>query len=97
MRLQSAWLKDVAPSAELRRSFGHDPARFKEFAARYRRELRQSPAAEVLAALVRRASEGTVTLIYAARDETHNNPVVLRGDIDRALSAHPRQSHPSST
>jgi uncharacterized protein YeaO (DUF488 family) len=89
-----AWLKDVAPSAELRRWFGHDPARFDEFAARYRRELRQSPAAEALAALARRVSEGTVTLIYAAHDEAHNGAVVLSGEIDDALAAHPHESHP---
>lgn len=90
-----AWLKDVAPSAELRRWFGHDPARFSEFAARYRRELRRSPAAEALAALVRRASKETVTLIYAAHDETHNGAVVLRGEIEGELTAHrPHQGHP---
>jgi uncharacterized protein YeaO (DUF488 family) len=85
-----AWLKDVAPSAELRRWFGHDPERFSEFAARYRRELRKNPAAEALAALVRRASEDTLTLVYAARDEVHNGAVVLRDIIDGALA---RQSH----
>jgi uncharacterized protein YeaO (DUF488 family) len=88
------WLKDVAPSAELRRWFGHDPARFSEFAARYRRELRRSPAAETVAGLVRRASEGTVTLVYGARDETHNGAVVLRREIEGALAAHSHQSHP---
>jgi uncharacterized protein YeaO (DUF488 family) len=80
-----AWLKDVAPSAELRRWFDHDPARFGEFATRYRRELRRSPAAEALAALVRRASEDTLTLVYGARDEVHNGAVVLREAIERAL------------
>src|SRR3954449_6602222 len=72
-----AWLKDVAPSSELRRWFGHDPARWREFTARYRRELRERPAAEALAELVRRASTRTVTLVYGARDETHNAAVVL--------------------
>jgi uncharacterized protein YeaO (DUF488 family) len=85
-----AWLKDVAPSAELRRWFGHDPERFSEFAARYRGELRKSPAAEALAGLVRRASEDALTLVYAARDEVHNGAVVLRDIIDGALA---RQSH----
>lgn len=89
-----AWLKDVAPSAELRRWFGHDPARFDEFATRYRRELRQRPAAEAVAALAGRASEGTVTLIYAAHDETHNSAVVLKGEIDGALAGHAHESHP---
>jgi uncharacterized protein YeaO (DUF488 family) len=85
-----AWLKDVAPSAELRRWFGHDPERFSEFTARYRRELRKSPAAEALPVLVRRASEDTLTLVYGARDEVHNGAVVLRDVIEGALA---RRSH----
>jgi len=89
-----AWLKDVAPSPELRRWFGHDPARWNEFAARYRRELREHPAAEALAELVRRASVRTVTLVYGARDETHNSAVVLRGEVERALAGRARESHP---
>jgi len=89
-----AWLKDVAPSPELRRWFGHDPARWIEFAARYRRELREHPAAEALAELVRRASVRTVTLVYGARDETHNSAVVLRGEVERALAGRARESHP---
>jgi uncharacterized protein YeaO (DUF488 family) len=84
LRLDS-WLKDVAPSPELRRWFGHEPSRFDEFAARYRRELRRSPAKEALAALRQLASEGPVTLVYAARDETHNGAVVLRGEIESHL------------
>ena len=89
-----AWLKDVAPSPELRRWFGHDPARWNEFAARYRRELGEHPAAEALAELVRRASVRTVTLVYGARDETHNSAVVLRGEVERALAGRARESHP---
>jgi len=89
-----AWLKDVAPSPELRRWFGHDPARWNEFAARYRRELREHPAAEALAELVRRASVRTVTLVYGARDETHNSAVVLRGEVERALAGRARERHP---
>ncbi len=89
-----AWLKDVAPSHELRRWFGHDPARWTEFAARYRRELRKHPAAEALAELVRHASLRTVTLVYGARDETHNGAVVLRGGVESALAGRAHQSHP---
>jgi uncharacterized protein YeaO (DUF488 family) len=89
-----AWLKDIAPSAELRRWFGHDPARWSEFAARYRRELRKHPAAEALAELVRRAAIRTVTLVYGARDETHNGAVVLRGEVERALAGRALESHP---
>jgi len=81
-----AWMKDIAPSHELRRWFGHEPARWSEFVTRYRSELREGPAAEALAELARRASVGTVTLVYGARDETHNSAVVLRGEIERALA-----------
>jgi len=69
-----AWMKDVAPTPDLRKWFGHDPARFNEFAKRYRLELSQNPAVDALAAL---AGKGPVTLIYAARDETHNHARVL--------------------
>lgn len=70
------WLKDVAPSAELRRWFGHDPGRWAEFRRRYRAELRaQAPQLDRLRAL---AEAGTVTLVYAARDEEHNDAIVLR-------------------
>ncbi|MFL5432698.1 MAG: DUF488 domain-containing protein [Myxococcales bacterium] len=82
-----AWMKDIAPSHELRRWFGHDPARWSEFVTRYRRELREGPAAEALAELARRASVGMVTLVYSARDETHNSAVALRGEIERALAS----------
>jgi uncharacterized protein YeaO (DUF488 family) len=70
------WLKDIAPSDELRRWFGHDPARWDEFQRRYRRELMQHR--EFLRDLRRRARQGPVTLVYAAKDELHNDAVVLR-------------------
>lgn len=70
------WLKDVAPSKELRQWFGHDPAKWEEFVGRYHRELAQgSEALERLRALTR---EGRVTLVYGARDERHNNAVALK-------------------
>ena len=73
----SDWLKASAPSTELRRWFGHDPGKWTEFVRRYRRELRQTPSAlSSLRVLVR--THRVVTLVYAARDETHNNAVVLR-------------------
>lgn len=80
------WRKDVAPSDELRRWFGHDPRRFPEFRERYRRELRSEPARAALAELARRASRGRVTLVYAARDELHNNAVVLAQELARRLT-----------
>jgi uncharacterized protein YeaO (DUF488 family) len=70
------WLKDVAPSTQLRRWFGHDPARWKEFQQRYRAELKDRK--DALKLLREKAREGTVTLVYAARDEEHNGALVLK-------------------
>lgn len=69
------WARALAPSAELRRWFGHDPARFDDFRERYRAEL--AARGEELDALRRRARDGTVTLLYGARDREHNDAVVL--------------------
>jgi uncharacterized protein YeaO (DUF488 family) len=75
-------MRELAPSAELRRWFGHDPARFDEFRRRYIDELR---AQEVrLRELRRRARRETVTLVYAARDTEHNDAVVLAEALRRA-------------
>ncbi|MEO8431195.1 MAG: DUF488 domain-containing protein [Acidobacteriota bacterium] len=70
------WLKDVAPSTELRKWFGHDPARWKQFQARYRLELREKK--DALEMLKKRAASHTVTLVYGARDEEHNEALVLK-------------------
>jgi uncharacterized protein YeaO (DUF488 family) len=70
------WLKDVAPSPELRKWFGHDPARWEQFQERYRRELREKQ--DAVRVLKQKAREGTVTLVYAARDEEHNGALVLK-------------------
>lgn len=74
------WLKDVAPSTELRQWFGHDPQRWAEFRKKYRAELKGNPALDELRKM---AGKGKVTLVYAARDEEHNNAVVLQTIIDR--------------
>lgn len=71
----SLWLKDIAPSDELRRWFGHDPARFDTFALRYREELAEKT--EELDRLRELLAKGPVTLLYAAHDEVHNNAAVL--------------------
>ena len=84
------WAKDLAPSADLRVWFGHDPARFREFARRYHAELRAPPARALLAELARRAAHGPVTLVYGARDAEHNGAVVLRDVLDEAPQAHAR-------
>jgi uncharacterized protein YeaO (DUF488 family) len=86
-----AWEKEVAPSAELRRWFGHDPARWDEFQRRYREELRRAPAAERLRALVERRRAGTLTLVFAARDEERNSAVVLKQALERLDPPPPRR------
>jgi len=73
------WMKDIAPSADLRTWFGHDPERWAEFRRRYRAELKDN--APLLGDLRRRARKGRITLVYAARDEAHNDAVVLRDAI----------------
>jgi uncharacterized protein YeaO (DUF488 family) len=79
------WAKELAPSNELRKSFGHDPARWKEFRSKYLAELRTRGAKEKLHQLTALARRGCVTLVYAARDEEHNNAVVLRALLERRL------------
>jgi uncharacterized protein YeaO (DUF488 family) len=69
------WARELAPSSELRRWFGHDPAKFEEFRRRYRDELAAQE--EKLRELRGRARNGTLTLVYSARDTEHNDAVVL--------------------
>ena len=71
-----AWMKDVAPSAELRHWFNHQPDRWEEFRTRYTDELRHKE--EEVKLVADFVKKGTVTLLYAARDDEHNNAVVLR-------------------
>ena len=66
------WMKEVAPSPSLRKWFGHQPERFKDFAKRYRAELKDNPALEDL-----RALKGKVTLVYGAKDPKINHAAVL--------------------
>ncbi len=70
------WMKEIAPSTELRKWFAHDPKRWEEFRRRYSEELRAHP--ERLEELRSFARKGTLTLVYAAHDEAHNDAVVLR-------------------
>ncbi|MEO9231471.1 MAG: DUF488 family protein [Devosia sp.] len=69
------WMKDVAPSSDLRKWFGHDPERFAEFRQRYRKELKDRT--DDLVELRRLAADHLVTLVYSAHDELHNQAVVL--------------------
>ncbi|HZT27885.1 MAG TPA: DUF488 domain-containing protein [Pseudolabrys sp.] len=73
------WIKDIAPSTALRKWFGHDPARWGEFRVRYRAELKRKP--EQIERLRACARRGPMTLVYSARDEDHNDAVVLRSVI----------------
>lgn len=70
------WMKEIAPSSGLRQWFGHDPARWPEFQRRYKSELRQH--AEELQHIRALAKAKTVTLVYSAHDEEHNDAVVLK-------------------
>ena len=70
------WMKEVAVSAALRKWFSHDPAKWPEFRKRYRAELARNPGA--MARLREMARKGTLTIVYAAKDEEHNNAVVLK-------------------
>jgi uncharacterized protein YeaO (DUF488 family) len=77
------WLKEVAPSSELRRWFGHEPARWGEFRQRYAAELADNPAFAELGALL---DAGPLTLLYGAHDEIHNQAVVLADRLRKARS-----------
>lgn len=81
------WLKDAAPSTELRRWFAHDPARWVEFRRRYGAELEARP--EAWTPLVEAARDGDVVLLYSARDREHNNAVALRDFLAARREARP--------
>jgi uncharacterized protein YeaO (DUF488 family) len=78
-----AWLKEVAPSDDLRQWFGHDPAKWEEFQRRYRAELDANT--EVWEPVVKAAGRRHVTLLYSARDTEHNNAVALKAYIEEHL------------
>jgi uncharacterized protein YeaO (DUF488 family) len=72
------WLRDIAPSSELRHWYAHEPEHWSEFKRRYRHELRRDPAAAALSHLRDEiVTHKTVTLLYGAKDEQHNNAIVL--------------------
>ena len=75
------WLKEVAPTTALRQWFGHDPEKWAEFQKRYQTELKSNPAMGELRAL---SAQGSVTLLYAARDQVHNEAVVLQKILNAA-------------
>ena len=80
-----AWARDVAPSAELRRWYKHDPSKWKEFKTRYLRELRAPASRKILDDLVRRARRGRVTLVYGSRDFELSDAAVIEQKLKRRL------------
>jgi uncharacterized protein YeaO (DUF488 family) len=78
------WMKELAPSTELRRWFAHDPAKWLTFQRRYKRELEAHD--DLVDALAKRALEGRVTLIFRARDESHNDAVVLAAVVRKRMA-----------
>jgi uncharacterized protein YeaO (DUF488 family) len=79
----SSWLKEVAPSTELRQWFNHDPARWREFQQRYRAELDQHP--DAWQPILEAASQGKVTLLFSSHDAEHNNVVALKAYLDEKI------------
>jgi uncharacterized protein YeaO (DUF488 family) len=75
------WAKELAPSTALRKWFGHDPERWPTFQERYRQEL--APKRERLQALLKSAGNRCITLVYSAKDENHNQAIVLRDVLGR--------------
>jgi uncharacterized protein YeaO (DUF488 family) len=80
------WARDLGPSTQLRTWFGHDPARWDEFQARYHAELAVPERALALDALADRARRGTITLVYGARDTEHNQARVIADELERRLA-----------
>lgn len=78
------WVKDIAPSTELRKWFSHDPAKWTEFRRRYRAELVTKP--EIWKPLLEAARKSTITLVYSSHDIEHNNAVVLKEFLDSKAS-----------
>lgn len=79
------WLKEVAPSTKLRQWFGHDPEKWIDFRSKYLAELKENPVLVELKALSRK---GKITLVYAAKDEQHNNAAVLKDLLDHDNDSH---------
>jgi uncharacterized protein YeaO (DUF488 family) len=92
----AGWMRELGPSDQLRRFFGHDPARWREFARRYRAELKRREAAPLIAELIELARRGRLTIVYGARDREHNQAVVLKAVLDRRLRPRARRRSPAT-
>ncbi len=80
-----AWLKELAPSTELRKEFGHDLEHWEDFQLKYKKELKSPAAKEKINQLAGIVKKYTVTLLYGAHDEAHNNAIVLKDILEREL------------
>ncbi len=78
------WLKEIAPSAELRKWFNHDAARWGEFQRRYFLEIEKHP--EAIVQLMAELHKGRVTLVYGAKDQQHNNAIALKAYVESGLA-----------
>jgi uncharacterized protein YeaO (DUF488 family) len=78
------WLKEIGPSTELRKWFGHDPDRWQEFQIRYRNEVEKNAAC--FSILQREVQRGPVTLLFGAKDQEHNEAVVLRSLLKKSVA-----------
>lgn len=87
------WLKDVAPSPELRQWFGHDPAKWPEFQKRYRQELKAKR--DLIQQLQHKGEDQTVTLVYGSKDEQHNAAIALKDVLEGARAKAQPESRPS--
>jgi DNA phosphorothioation-dependent restriction protein DptG len=82
------WLRDIAPSAELRKWFSHDPEKWQEFKKRYKEELKDKP--ELVRTLKAKAKKGTITLLFASKDTEHVNAAVLKEVLDKLPVTKPK-------
>lgn len=89
------WIREVAPTTALRKWFGHDPAKWRQFRARYFRELDSRP--ESWRSIVSLARRGTVTLVYSSHDEKHNNAVALSEYLQLRTRRRARPRRPTSS
>lgn len=80
------WMRELGPSNELRRFFGHDPKRWNEFRKRYLAELKRPEARALLDQLLHLARAGKLTLVYSAKDEEHNQAVVIKSVLESRLN-----------
>jgi uncharacterized protein YeaO (DUF488 family) len=89
------WIREVAPTTDLRKWFGHDPAKWRQFRIRYFRELDSRP--ESWRSIVSLAGRGTVTLVYSSHDEEHNNAVALHEYLQLKTGRRGRPRRPTSS